>query len=97
MVRGEKETSGCRIVRMDEKKLSEREDSQRPMSGKMPPEGSIPRTGDGPHHSQRRDDVDDESPSSDVSCGKPLLILPAGTMHSARMGPRGCGYLIGER
>jgi mannose-6-phosphate isomerase-like protein (cupin superfamily) len=23
--------------------------------------------------------------------------VPAGTMHSARMGPRGCRYLIGER
>lgn len=86
---------------MDEKKLSARKDSQKPMSGKMPPGRAYPEH----THAQETAHIILSGEMTltmnrravDVSRGKPLLMLPAGTVHSARIGPQGSGYLMGER
>lgn len=86
---------------MDEKKLFEREDSERPMSGKMPAGRLYPeRT-----HAQEtaRIILSGEMTLtmsrrvSDVSRGKPLLMYPPERCTRQEMGPQGCGYLIAER
>ena len=47
--------------------------------------------------SSRRDDATCGGSTNTYTAGERPPDVPAGAVHSARMGPSGCRYLIGEK
>ena len=91
------------MVRMDEKKLSAELQRQgflqtyvwQDAPGTFYPEHTH-RTETAHIVPERRDELDDAWPHGAYGAGG-RCDVPAGTVHSARMGPQGCRYLIGGR
>src|SRR5215469_1840734 len=103
MVSDDKETSRCRIVRMNAKKLSEelhREGFLQTFVWQDAPGTLYPEH----THTQETAHIILSGEMTLTMNGRTMTYraggrcdVPAGTVRSAKMGPQGCRYLIGER